>query len=143
MNFRRPLLCRPYAVPRKARASPLNRRPARRVFLPVPALLLRRRSHRVPFVALWFAAIFPGLRAAEEPPSFFATEAGLPPLRVYSPAEYGGSYQTWTMLSGPDGIVYVGDFGGVLEFDGAKWRRLAPEGLGSVRELAFLNDGRL
>ena len=109
----------------------------------MPALLLRRRSHRVPFVALWFAAIFSGLRAAEEIPSFFATEAGLPPLRVYSPAEYGGSYQTWTMLSGPDGIVYVGDFGGVLEFDGAKWRRLAPEGLGSVRELAFLNDGRL
>ncbi len=102
-----------------------------------------RRLTRPRFVAaLLLASIAATLRAADVP-SALAAEAGLPPLRIFSPADYHGSYQTWRMVTGPDGTVYVGDFGGLNEFDGATWRRLAPAGLGSVRELQFLPDGRL
>ena len=108
----------------------------------MPASFLRRLTHARFVAALLLASVAATLRAADVP-SALAPEAGLPPLRIFSPADYHGSYQTWRMVTGPDGLVYVGDFGGLNEFDGATWRRLAPAGLGSVRELEFLPDGRL
>lgn len=71
------------------------------------------------------------------------TEAGLPLLRSFSPADYGAGEQNWAIAQGPDGVLYVGNQRGVLRFDGQRWR-LTPVANGSVvRSLAIDADGRI
>ena len=72
----------------------------------------------------------------------FDHEAGRPHVRLFSPADYEAHYQVWTMTQDVGGLVYIGAFGGLLEYDGSTWRQLALDA-GSVRELAFTADGRL
>ncbi len=81
-------------------------------------------------------------RAAEPVSSFFDPDAGRPPIRVFAPTEYGAHHQVWTMTEDAAGIVYVGAYGGLLEFDGSAWR-LLPFATGSIRDLKFTPDGRL
>ncbi len=98
--------------------------------------MLVRRPVLLPLAVAALAAA--GLRAQP----VFDPEAGRPHLRLFSPADYEAHYQVWSMVQGPEGIVYVGAFGGLLEYDGSTWRHL-PIDSGSVRELVLTRDGRL
>lgn len=73
-----------------------------------------------------------------------ATEAGLPFIHNFEPAEYGGSSQNWSITQGADGVIYVGNVeDGVLMFDGTRWQRIAIPNRIVVRSLATAPDGRV
>lgn len=72
------------------------------------------------------------------------TEAGLPFIHNFEPAEYGGSSQNWSITQGPDGVIYVGNVeDGVLMFDGTRWQRIAIPNRIVVRSLATAPNGRV
>jgi signal transduction histidine kinase/DNA-binding response OmpR family regulator len=49
-------------------------------------------------------------------------ETGYKYFKNYSYKEYNHSSQNWGMAQAENGIIYVANQGGVLEFDGASWR---------------------
>ncbi|HEX8385883.1 MAG TPA: histidine kinase, partial [Rubricoccaceae bacterium] len=59
--------------------------------------------------------------------------------------EYGGSSQNWAVAQRPDGLVYVANTEGVLEYDGAGWRlySLPDEARSLVRSLAVGPSSRV
>jgi signal transduction histidine kinase/ligand-binding sensor domain-containing protein len=70
-------------------------------------------------------------------------EAGLPFITWLSPQEYGGTQQIWSFEEDLRGILYVGGGAGVLEYDGASWRRIQTPHNTVVRSLAMGPDGRI
>ena len=50
-------------------------------------------------------------------------ERGRPAYAVrFDPEQHGGHRQSWDVAQAPDGLVYVANSDGVLEYDGAAWR---------------------
>ena len=49
-------------------------------------------------------------------------ETGYKYFKNYSYKEYNHSPQNWGMVQAENGIIYVANQGGVLEFDGVSWR---------------------
>lgn len=45
----------------------------------------------------------------------------LPPIRVFTPDEYGADNQNWQITQGSDKFIYVANNRGLLEFNGADW----------------------
>jgi hypothetical protein len=73
-----------------------------------------------------------------------ASERGKPLVEVYNSEELGGGHANESFLELPDGRIAVANVGGVLLFDGARWRWFKhPELLGGVRRLALGPDGRI
>lgn len=56
-----------------------------------------------------------------------AQEMGFSFIRNYTPKEYGGSGQVWTVVQDQRGILYFGDEDGILEYDGKTWRKMYSE----------------
>jgi signal transduction histidine kinase len=82
--------------------------------------------------------------AAKTPPADRrAGEAGLPFITWLSPNEYGGTQQIWSFAQDNRGILYVGGGAGILEYDGASWRRIATPHNSVVRSMASELDGRI
>lgn len=68
-------------------------------------------------------------------------ERGTPFIRNYDPKEYGGGVQNWSAVQDPRGVMYFGNNGGVLEYDGAHWTSIP---ISSVpRSLAVDANGRV
>jgi ligand-binding sensor domain-containing protein len=57
--------------------------------------------------------------AAPEPPR---TERGFPLIQVYEPSLPGTSPQSFDIVRDPRGVLYIGNLGGVLVYDGAWWQ---------------------
>lgn len=76
-----------------------------------------------------------------------AAEAGSPrelghaPLDVYRPADYRNHPQNWAVLQGDDGMMFFGNTGGVLTFDGEQWALIRLPNGSIVRSLAKGPDG--
>jgi hypothetical protein len=82
--------------------------------------------------------------AAKTPPvDRRAGEAGLPFITWLSPNEYGGTQQIWSFAQDGRGILYVGGGAGILEYDGASWRRIATPHNSVVRTVVSGPDGRI
>ena len=45
----------------------------------------------------------------------------LPPIHVYSPDQYGGENQNWSISQSSNDKIYIANNKGLLEFDGANW----------------------
>lgn len=67
-------------------------------------------------------------------------EAGSFFSRSYTPSAYQASPQNWAAIQDKRGIMYFGNTAGILEFDGANWRRIPAAG-GGVRSLAVDDRG--
>ncbi|HSK12554.1 MAG TPA: GAF domain-containing protein, partial [Phnomibacter sp.] len=71
-------------------------------------------------------------------------EIGLPVITNFHPRDYKGNSQTWSVEQDERGMIYVGCTGGLLEFDGVKWRQVPipdnPSGV-SIRSMAKDKDG--
>jgi hypothetical protein len=80
--------------------------------------------------ALLFASLLP---ARDAPP---AREFGQPFFEVFDPREYRGHTQVWSAVEDAAGLVYFGNYDGVLIYDGARWDRLPVPGATFVRGLA-------
>ena len=63
-------------------------------------------------------------------------ESGMPLMRVYSSKEYGAYIQNWAVVQAPNGMMYMGNGFGVLEFDGLKWRLIKVPNNTLIRSLA-------
>lgn len=94
--------------------------------------------------ALWLVG---ATRAADASPDPRYT--GTVPIQEWTPEDTGGKPQSFSIIQHPGtGLIYVGNEAGVLEYDGARWRRLPrpegspPEGVVS-RGLEFDDEGRL
>ena len=53
-----------------------------------------------------------------------AVAQGLPLIRNYTVAEYGGHNRCYDIETGEDGTVYVANFEGLLYYDRARWRMI-------------------
>ncbi|GAA4412274.1 hypothetical protein GCM10023187_39160 [Nibrella viscosa] len=54
-----------------------------------------------------------------------AGETGRWPIRFIHPEEYKAHAQNYTVTQDDQGITYVGNFAGVLEYDGTNWRQIS------------------
>src|SRR5690606_7965147 len=68
-------------------------------------------------------------------------QAGLPPIVQYGPSDYKAHPQNWSFVQDNNGIMYVGNTSGILEYDGVSWR-LVPLPNGSpAKSFAKSDDG--
>ncbi|MCP5102853.1 MAG: hypothetical protein GY950_05725, partial [bacterium] len=58
------------------------------------------------------------------PPALFPRESGFKYIRNYSRKEYDHRPQNWSIVQDENGIIYVGNHGGLLQYDGVSWRLL-------------------
>lgn len=58
----------------------------------------------------------------------------------YIPSDYSAQPQNWSIIEDKRGVVYVANQGGLLEFDGASWRKISLPNV-SVRSLALSSSG--
>ena len=52
---------------------------------------------------------------------FISNSQEFPPIQTYTPEDYGGENQNWSISQSLDRYVYVANNKGLLEFNGAKW----------------------
>ena len=69
-----------------------------------------------------------------------AAEYGAPFISNFSPRAYGGSNQNWCIAQDQRGLIYVGNSRGVLEFDGAQWRRIPLKNNAAALSIAVNRD---
>ena len=68
---------------------------------------------------------------------------GLPSIQTYAPEVYDAHYQNWDMVQSKEGILYIGNGNGVLEYDGVSWRLYPMPNESTVRVLEMDEDGRI
>ena len=68
-----------------------------------------------------------------------ALEFALPPIKPYLPDDYRAERQNWAVLQAPSGMMYFANGGGVLEFDGLRWR-LMPLSVNAVARSMALDN---
>ena len=69
--------------------------------------------------------------------------AGLPDIQNFTPDEYGASSQTWAFEEGNDGLIYIGNGNGVIEYDGHSWRVIQLPKNSTVRSLSKSENGTI
>ncbi len=92
-------------------------------------------------LALLALALAQAARAQSSPGE--PLEAGLPFLRAFPPREYGAQAQNWAVTQDPRGLIYVANGGGVVEFDGLRWRLIPTANHTTARSLAVDPSGRV
>jgi serine phosphatase RsbU (regulator of sigma subunit)/ligand-binding sensor domain-containing protein len=70
-------------------------------------------------------------------------EAGRPFIRTYNPKEYGAAFNYWAIAQDPRGVMYFGNWNGVLEYDGVSWRLVSTPNRSGVRSLAVDANDRI
>ncbi|HEY0966577.1 MAG TPA: two-component regulator propeller domain-containing protein, partial [Opitutaceae bacterium] len=94
----------------------------------------RGTAFRLTALLLALAAVWPG-RAAP-------LETGRPFVETFTPRTYRGHNQVWNAVQDRDGVMYFGNRGAVLSYDGTEWRRHeVPTSF--IRGLLLGPDGRL
>jgi len=68
---------------------------------------------------------------------------GTPLLRLWQTEDYHAAEQNWRITVAPNGLVYVANNDGVLEFDGERWRLIPLPRQGAARALAADIRGRI
>ena len=67
---------------------------------------------------------------------------GVPFVEAYPKEQYGYGTQNWDIAQGPTGLLYFANNEGLLEFDGADWRRFPLPNRTILRSL-LIRDGRI
>ncbi|MDB5240965.1 MAG: hypothetical protein JWP57_1590 [Spirosoma sp.] len=72
-----------------------------------------------------------------------SSEAGqqMPPTRLFLPSQYDGHSQNFAFAQDRRGILYVGNFTGVLEYDGLNWRTITTQNVTKVSALLTAKNG--
>jgi len=68
---------------------------------------------------------------------------GYPFIRNFTAAEYKAHAQNFAIVQGENGLVYFGNFAGVLQFDGVRWRLIPTAKITKVTSLAMDSAGRI
>lgn len=71
----------------------------------------------------------------------FAQQVGLPLVKHFDRADYKGGTQSWKITQSPNGVVYVANNKGLLEYDGSDWS-LFPTGSSEsiTRSVGYIDD---
>ncbi len=101
----------------------------------------------IALTVFWFinacAALFaqrPLPRASSEfSPSVF----NKPFVRNYNPKEYGAAFNYWAIAQDQRGVMYFGNWNGILEYDGIAWRLISTPNKSGVRSLTIEANGRI
>lgn len=87
--------------------------------------------------------ILPATTANVSASGAWSPELGRPFIRNYTPKEYGAAPSNWAIVQDKRGIIYFGNAEGLLEYDGASWRRIATPNRTVVRSLAIDQNDRI
>lgn len=68
-------------------------------------------------------------------------DQGFPYLKNFLPAEYNAHTQNFAVVSDRHGLMYFGNFAGILQFDGETWRLISTEKITKVSALAVDSSG--
>ncbi len=71
------------------------------------------------------------------------SEAGFVFLKNYSTKEYKAHAQNFAITQDQRGLMYIGNFSGILEFDGTSWRLIPTEDRTKVASLAITKEGKI
>ncbi len=71
------------------------------------------------------------------------SELGLPYIQNYPIDIYGASSQNFAVAQSKEGLMYIGNNDGVLEYDGISWRLIQLPNKGVVRSLLMAKDNKL
>ena len=66
-----------------------------------------------------------------------------PRLRNFQPADYEAQNQNWSLAQSPEGWLYAGNNGTVMEFDGTRWRHFPLPEKQAVRAVAAGRSGEV
>ncbi len=102
-----------------------------------PPLILPRTLPASLLVLAALLAALPWLGA--RPPR----SSGSPFVHLWQTDELGASPVNWRMLQHPNGLIYIANGFGVLEFDGATWRLTPMPDEGAARTLVVDREGRV
>ncbi|WP_158278690.1 ATP-binding protein [Rhodohalobacter mucosus] len=70
-------------------------------------------------------------------------EKGIYYHQQYLPSEFNGHNQSWSVLENKDGLIYVGNGNGLMEYDGVQWRMIQVAGGQVALSLALSEDNRV
>ena len=98
----------------------------------------RWRSLLRALLCLPAASLLPGLPLAAD-----ISESGLSRMVHYPPHVYNGHSQVFQSVQGPDGVIYITNYGTVLTWDGERWGRIPVPGSGFLYGIATLEGNRL
>lgn len=71
----------------------------------------------------------------------FGREA--PYVRNFAPSDYNAQNQNWSLAQSPEGWLYAGNNGSLLEFDGARWQKFFLPEKQTVRAVAVGKNGEI
>ncbi len=86
-------------------------------------------------------ALYPLCAGAEPAPSF--DEAGRFYVQNFAPEDYGAKAQNWAVAQSREGLIYVANGAGVLEYDGVSWHLFRVANKNDARSLAVDAGGRV
>lgn len=90
---------------------------------------------------MFLSLIFiPALNAQDQS---WSGEKGFPRISNYSAREYEGEGSNWALAQDDQGLMYVGNEGGLMVFDGVSWRTLRNAGGTLSRSLAKDAEGKI
>lgn len=70
-------------------------------------------------------------------------EIGFPYIKNYTTADYNAHAQNFSIISDPQGMLYFGNFAGVMQYDGETWRLIQTGNGTKVSALAIDSLGRV
>ena len=85
----------------------------------------------------------PSPHATPDFPASGAPTFGRPLIRNYNPKAYGAAFNYWAIAQDQRGVMYFGNWNGVLEYDGVSWRLISTPNKSGVRSLAVAANGRI
>ncbi|NEU70010.1 GHKL domain-containing protein [Spirosoma agri] len=68
---------------------------------------------------------------------------GVPPTALYLSDEYDAHSQNFTITQDHRGVMYIGNFAGVLEYDGLNWKTIPTQNITKVSALLTAKDGTI
>ncbi len=71
------------------------------------------------------------------------SEIGLPYLNNYSVKDYKAHTQNYAIVQDDRGVMYFGNFSGVIEYDGTYWRLIPTKNRTKVSSLCIDEKGRI
>jgi DNA-binding CsgD family transcriptional regulator len=96
------------------------------------------RSH-LPILGVFWLCVWLPMTTAKAQSSF----SGLPITRNFQPMEYHAGIQNWYITQNKQGLVYIANNFGLLEFDGSQWQIYGARNGTKVRSVAVDGRGRI
>jgi signal transduction histidine kinase len=93
-----------------------------------------------PFLILLGIIIFLTGNVASQDLSY---SKGMPFIKTYKAIDYDGESQNWAFTQNDDGIIFIGNTIGFIEYDGVSWRQFKPDNDGVPLSFARGSEGNI